>query len=140
MDLGNRDRYKDDIQPTSDLLKAKQEELKSALQSIADLIDVNRGLLKTKAPNSEHPQSTNAASAYNILSDVENILKNDLENEIEQLEKALISRYVEAIQNQDWKQAHDLLLHAGLKRPKSSESNYTTRAKGWITKAKELLD
>ena len=139
MELSNPDRFRDEFRLTSDLIKAMQD-VEYALQAMADLIYANQGSPQTKMPEVEDPPQLTELREYSILTEAENILNNeDPYMEINRLDKALLRQYIEAFRNQDWKRAHDLLLHGVVKRPYSHVSNDLAEARRWIAEAKGLL-
>ena len=138
MELSDYDCYMDVFRPISDLFNAKQN-LMDAFQAMSGLINAKQDLPEPEIPKVEEPPHLTEPREYSILTEAESILKEDLDREIERLNKALLNRYSEAHQNHDWKRAHDLLFHGFVKVPNSYESDYSSKATEWIAKAKNLL-
>jgi hypothetical protein len=139
MELSEHDRSADEIQPTSDIIKAKQN-VRDALRAMAVLIGAKQSFPEPKMPRLEDPLQSTESTKYNILTEVESILKEGLDSKINRLDKALLNQYMEARQNQDWKQAHDLLRHSTVKHPYSWENDYLVKAWEWTVEAEDLLD
>jgi hypothetical protein len=124
----------DAFQSIPDLIKAKQD-VTDAFQAIADIIETNLGPMIAKG---DAPREL-AGPRCGVQAEEESILKEELSGEIARIDKALQIRYIEAFQSQEWKRAHDLLLHGVVKRPSSYERDYSESAKKWIIEAKDLL-
>ena len=138
MKLSDHDCYIDVFRPISDLVNAKNN-LMDAFQAMSDLINAEQDLPKSEIPRVEEPPQSTTQREYSVLTEAQSILKEDHYREVDRLGEALLNAYYKALQNHDWKRAHDLLLYGVVGRPYPFESNYLTKATKWIATAEKLL-